>query len=166
MSARFRLPTGALTTAILTAACAGAGSSADSTRTGQEVIETAQAYAQMTREATLQTPPPPTITPTATEILFTSTPTVTSTPSEAIATSDYNAFVREGPDESFPDIDLFLQGQTARITGRYENLVNGTWWYIERLEGGKDGWVWGGAVTVAGDVEGIPHLTSPPTPSP
>jgi hypothetical protein len=166
MSTSPRLFLVALLLSVLGAACRGERTASTPTRTSQEVIETAQANAERTREATLQTPPPATITPTATEILYTSTPSSTPTPSEAVATSDYNAYVREGPDESFNDIDLFLQGQEAKITGRYENLVNGTWWYIERLEGGKDGWVWGGAVTVAGDIEGIPYLISPPTSTP
>jgi hypothetical protein len=166
MSTSLRLFSVCLIFSVLGVACGGRGLSGTPTRTSEEVIETAQAYAEQTREATRQTPLPPTITPTATEILFTATPTTTPTPSEAIATSDYNAYVREGPDESFQDIDLFLQGQKAKITGRYDNLVNGTWWYIERMEGGKDGWVWGGAVTVAGDAEGIPYLLAPATPTP
>lgn len=167
MSTSLRLILVAISLSVFGAACGRDSPTGTPTRTSQEVIETAQAYAEQTREATRQTPPPPTVTPTPTEVLFTATPTATPTPSEAIAISDYNVYVREGPDESFNDIDLFLQGQQARITGRYENLVNGTWWYIERLEGGgKDGWVWSGAVTVSGDVEGIPYLLSPPTPTP
>lgn len=133
---------------------------------GAIVIETASAKAELTRQATLQTPPPTPITPSPTEPLVTDTPipTETPTPSVPVAQADYNAYVRTGPDESFESIDFFLQGQTAEVVGRYTNEATGTWWYIQRIDAGKDGWVWGGAVTLSGDENTIPFIDPPEFP--
>jgi hypothetical protein len=65
--------------------------------------------------------------------------------------------VRSGPDETYANIDFLLQGQH----GIYENESSGTWWYIDRIEEGKDGWIWSGAVTVSGNVIGVPVLEAP-----
>jgi hypothetical protein len=86
---------------------------------------------------------------------------MTPTPGRAIVTADYNAYVRSGPDEEYANIDFLLDGQSGYIVGRYENEVTGTWWLIERIEEGKDGWVWSGAVTTSGDTIGIPLLEAP-----
>lgn len=145
-------------------ACGGNGQpSADA---GEVVIETAQAKAELTRVATMQTPPPTPITPSPTVPLVTDTPvpTATATPGVPIANADYNAYVRSGPDESFPDIDFFLQGQTAEVTGRYDNEATGTWWYIQRIDEGRDGWVWSGAVTISGNEAAVPYLDPPAFP--
>lgn len=134
------------------------------TRSGEAVISTAQAYAEQTRQATLQTQPPTPITSSTTSSLETPTPKLSNTPEVPIVIANYNAFVRDGPDKEFDSIDFFLEGQTAEIVGRFENLVTGTWWYIDRIGDGKDGWVWGGAVTLSGNADGVPVLESPPTP--
>ncbi|NOR89541.1 MAG: hypothetical protein GQ524_04735, partial [Anaerolineales bacterium] len=57
--------------------------------------------------------------------------------------------------------DFFLEGQRAFVVGRFESETNGTWWYIRRIDVGKDGWIWSGAVTLTGDVSGIPILEAP-----
>jgi hypothetical protein len=134
------------------------------TRSGEEVLATAYAAAEATKIVTVQTLPATPVTPSATVVTSTPTPSATATPDVPIATSDYNAFVREGPDESFPDIDFFLQGQRAEIIGRYDNLTTGTWYYIHRLDAGRDGWVWSGAVTVVGNLDSVPYFESPPLP--
>lgn len=136
----------------------------DPTRTSGEVIGTAQARAEATRQATFQTPPPTPVTPSPTAPLVTLTPTITltPTPSQPTVTADFNAFVRSGPDESYENIDFLLEGQSGVVIARYENEVNGTWYQIERIEQGRDGWVWSGAVTLAGDASGVPVITQLP----
>jgi hypothetical protein len=70
--------------------------------------------------------------------------------------------VRSGPDETYESIDFLLQGQRAAILGMFENELTGTWWYVDRIDEGKDGWVWSGAVTVSGDLFSVPVLEAPP----
>lgn len=143
-----------------------ASTEGDPTEQGAIVIETAVAKAEQTRQATMQTPPPTPVTPSPTVPRVTATPipTETPTPSSPIARAEYNAYVRSGPDESFENIDFFLEGQTAEIAGRYTNEETGTWWFIQRIDTGKDGWVWSGAVSVSGDENSIPFLDPPPFP--
>ncbi|MBN2555160.1 MAG: SH3 domain-containing protein [Anaerolineales bacterium] len=144
------------------------GSADQTVADGSEaVIATAQAKAELTREATRQTPPPTPVTPSPTVPLITDTPfpSLTPTPSVPIVIADYNAYVRTGPDESFESIDFFLQGQTAEVIGRYENETTGTWWSVRRIEAGRDGWVWSGAVTFAGDENVVPFIDPPPFPA-
>lgn len=136
------------------------------TRSGEEVISTAKAYAELTREATALTPPPTPIPPSPTATLPTPTLEPTETLGPPVATAKYNANVRDGPDEAYNRIGIFYEGQTAEITGRYNNLVSGTWWYIQRNGEGKDGWVWDVAVTLSGDIDSVPFRDAPPTPTP
>ena len=145
--------------------CAPSGNEpGDPTRTSGEVIGTAQARAEATRKATFQTPPPTPVTPSPTAPLVTLTPTitVTPTPSQPTVTAEFNAFVRSGPDESYENIDFLLDGQSGVVIARYENEANGTWYLIERIEEGRDGWVWSGAVTLAGDASGVQLVTQLP----
>ena len=148
---------------LLVGAC-GAATDVSSTRSSESVIATAYANAELTKQATFQTPPPTPVTPSPTLPLESPTPamTVTPTPGQPVVTADYNAYVRPGPDESYGSLDFFLEGQRAFVVGRYESEVNGTWWYIRRIDEGKDGWVWSGAVTLTGDASGIPILEPPP----
>jgi hypothetical protein len=139
---------------------------ATATISGDDVIKTAEAIAEATRNAETPTPSEPPPSPTPTEILETATPEATATPLSPIVSADYNANVRSGPDEVFPVIDLFYEGDQANVAGRYQNAANGTWWFIRRIGAGRDGWVWGGAVTLSGDAGQVPYLESPPTPEP
>jgi hypothetical protein len=95
-------------------------------------------------------------------VTFTPTVTLTPTPSQPTVIADYNAFVRSGPDETYENIDFLLEGQRGVVVARYENEVNGTWYLIERIEQGKDGWIWSGAVTLAGDAAGVNIVTELP----
>jgi uncharacterized protein YraI len=130
-----------------------------------EVLSTAQAIADQTRQATTPTATPQPIPPTATEPLESLTPTATATGTAPVVTADYNANVRSGPGENYPIIDVFLEGETASVVGRYDDLTSGTWWAIHRLAQGLDGWVWAGAVTFSGDESTVPFLEPPPTPT-
>jgi hypothetical protein len=134
------------------------------TRTSSEVLATAQARAELTREATFQTPPPTPITPSPTAPLVTLTPTTTPTPtpSQPTVTADYNANIRSGPDATYENIDFLLENQQGVIVSLYENETNGTWYFIEHIDQGRDGWIWSGAVTVSGDLSGVNVITELP----
>ncbi|NIS79462.1 MAG: hypothetical protein GTO14_04455 [Anaerolineales bacterium] len=96
----------------------------------------------------------------------TETPTPSPTSGPPFVTANYNARVRVGPDETYSFIDIFLEGQRGRVVGRYENPDYNppTWWYIRRIGEGKDGWIWGGAVTLSGDASQVPVFQVSPTP--
>lgn len=134
------------------------------TISSDDVLKTAEAIAEATRNAATPTPSEIPASSTPTEILETATPEATATPLSPIVRADYNANVRSGPDEVFPIIDIFFEGTEADVVGRYQNAANGTWWSIHRVGGGRDGWVWGGAVTLSGEAGRVPFLESPPTP--
>lgn len=142
-------------------------SSAPATRSPEQVLASAQAAAELTLQVTQLTPEPsPTVSATPEADTPTSEPTATPTIDRIIAVADYNAFVREGPDESFTDIDFFLEGQQAEVVGRFENPVSGAWFLIRRIDAGRDGWVWSGAVTLNADPANVPEVEAPATPEP
>jgi uncharacterized protein YraI len=76
-----------------------------------------------------------------------------------VVTANYPVKVRSGPGEEYEEVDLFLTGQMARVVGRYDATSIGTWYLLQRIDVGKDGWVWSGAVTLAGDPALIPVVT-------
>lgn len=145
---------------------AGSGPTATPTLSSADVMKTAEAIAQATRDAATATLSPTPVTPTATVPEVTNTPAATSTPSTPTVRANYNAYIRSGPDEAFDYIDFLLEGKRAQVQGRYENATNGTWWYIQPEGEGLAGWIWGGAVTFSGNQAGVPQLESPPTPTP
>jgi hypothetical protein len=79
-----------------------------------------------------------------------------------MVTSNYNAYVRVSPSEDQAHLGFFLQDQVAVVVGKFENSISGTWWLIRRVDVGKDGWVWGGAVTFVGDESVVPLIESMP----
>ena len=153
-----RLAFVAILSILFLGACGSPSNPSGDDRSSDEVLGTAQARAEATRQATFQTPPPTPIpsSPTVPLITDTPVPTLTPTPDRPVAIADFNAYVRSGPDENSENIDFLLQGQRGFIIGRFENEVTGTWWYLERIDEGKNGWVWSGAVTTSGEVLGIP----------
>jgi len=153
--------------ALASAFAAGCGlgrAPATPTISSDDVLRTAQAYAEATRRAVTATPSETPVPPTATIPPATYTPSPTATPSFPVVTAKYNVAVRSGPGEEYPVIDLFLQGQTAQAAGRIDDTPIGTWWLIIRIGQGLNGWVWSGATDFAGDETTIPVLTPPPTP--
>jgi hypothetical protein len=138
-------------------------SAGEPTRSSEDVLRTAEAIAENTRQAVTPThtytpiPPSPTIPPA------TATPILTATPSVPTVHPVYNANVRSGPDETYGIIDFFLEGQEAEVIGRYDHPTMGTWWYIKRIGQGLNGWVWNGAVILSGNPAGIPYFEPPPT---
>jgi len=144
--------------AIILIGCSGGGGALGPTRSSEDVLETAKAVAEITRHATFQTPPPTPVTPSPTSPPLTETPAPTDTPLSAtpMVSANYNAYVRVSPGEDKGHVGFFLQDQNAVVIGRFENSISGTWWLIQRLEGGDDGWIWGGAVTFVGDESVVP----------
>jgi uncharacterized protein YgiM (DUF1202 family) len=134
-----------------------------STQSSEGVISTAKAYAELTLQATFQTPPP---TPSPTISLDTPTSIPTATPDIPIVTAIIGANVRSGPSEEYSIIDLLFEGDTAEVVGRYDNIYYEpeTWWLIKRIGEGKDGWIWSGVVSISGDVDEVPILIPPPIP--
>ena len=151
----------ALALAAALAGCGG-GAAGEQDLSSEGAIATAQAAAAQTRAAFTPTEPPTPVPPTPTPVLETATPTVTATPDAPIVTASYHAYVRAGPGADFEAIDFFLEGQRAEVIGRFENPVDGTWWYVRRIEVGRDGWVWSGAVTLGGDAGRVPAFATPP----
>ncbi len=150
------------------AACRGGASSGTSTPSPEQVIATAEAIAELTRSAVTPTSTRPAWTATPEPPTATATLAATETPETPIVTALFNAYVRSGPDDAHPHVDFILQGQTAEILGQYNNFSSetsaGTWWQIRRIGGGLDGWVYGGAVSVAGNTNFVPALDLVPTP--
>jgi hypothetical protein len=155
----------ALLAMALLAACQ-AGAAETPTLTSEDVLSTAQAIAQLTRNAptATATTAPETATPSVPPP--TEAPTATSTPDFPAATAKYPVSVRSGPGEEYPILDLFLEGQTAQVVGRYDFSPIGTWYLVTRIGSGLDGWVWSGATDVSGDIATVPVLEPPPTPEP
>ena len=149
-------------------ACNFSSQGADTpTPSSEQVLQTAQAIVQATLDAVTptETMSPPTDTPGPPTETF--TPEPTGTPSIPTAVADYNANIRFGPGEEYEVIDFILAGEAGEIVGRYDDTPIGTWWFIRRFgEAGRDGWVWGGAVTLIGNEAGVPVLEPPPTSTP
>jgi len=134
------------------------------TLSSADVLGTAQAIAALTRSAPTSTPSAVPAVPSPTVPPSTPTPTVTSTPKFPTAAPKYNVSVRSGPGENYPIVDLFLQGQTAEIIGRFDDSPIGTWWRVVRIGPGINGWVWSGAADVVGDTTAVPVLDAPAIP--
>jgi hypothetical protein len=133
-------------------------------RSAEEVLASAQAAAELTRQATYQTPPPTAAPPTGTAPPGTPTPTATNTPAppEVNLSAKYNVYIRSGPGEEFGHVGFFLKSQEGIAVARFEHLISGTWWLIRiPAAGGLEGWVWDGAVDLLGDGSGVPVVENP-----
>jgi len=128
-----------------------------------DVISTARAAAAQTRQAVTPTPSQTPVPPTATAAPETPTATAVPTASGPIVTANETANVRSGPGAEYEWIDFLYQGQSAEVLGQYENAETGTWWYVRRIGGGLDGWVWGQVVTLSGNEALIPFLELSPS---
>jgi hypothetical protein len=149
--------------AALAAMLAGCSLGARGTPTpsADDVIRTAEAMAEQTKQAATPTSSPTPVMPTVTFTPATPTLAVTATPavSGLVVTANYPVSIREGPGEGYAQVDLFLTGQMAVVIGRFDDTPIGTWYLVQRVEVGKDGWVWSGAVTLVGDPALIPVVT-------
>ena len=154
------LTIGLIGLALALGACSGARGGTP-TPSAEDVIRTAEAMAEQTRQAVTATPSPTPATPTAAFTPATPTIAVTATPavSGPVVTASDPAYVRSGPGEEYEQVDLLLAGQMARVVGRFDDTPIGTWYLLQRIDVGKDGWVWSGAVTLTGDPATIPVVT-------
>lgn len=146
--------------ALLAAGCNGGQSSqTEDPLTGEDVIRTAEAIAAATLSAATPTNTRMPAIPTDTETPITDTPEPSATPSVPLAVANYNANVRSGPGEGYDVIDFFMQGAEAQIVGQYLDDQSMSWLYLERIDEGKDGWVFFGSATIYGDLDTVPFLT-------
>jgi hypothetical protein len=107
-------------------------------------------------------PPTETITPTPTEVQPSVTPIPTEGPPTITASVDTRC--RSGPSPVYPVIGYILVGQQSNVYGR---LGDNSWWYIENpKKPGQFCWAWGETTQVVGNINLIPVLTPPPTPTP
>lgn len=104
------------------------------------------------------TPPLPSETPTSLPPTATITPTFT--PSVPLVTpKDQPVNCRYGPGPEWLAISALKLGVSAEIVGRN---ASSTWWYIkDPLHANAFCWVWSGATTVSGNVDGLPVIPSP-----
>jgi hypothetical protein len=158
MSMRLRWVTVILLGVSLLSGCSGQSSESMEAITAEEVIRTAEAIAAVTLSAATETSTRSPATPTDTPAPSTDTPEPSATPDVPIAVPNYNANVRSGPGEAFEVIDFFLEGQQAQITGQYLDEQGMTWLFLSRIEEGRDGWIFFGAVTIYGNIDAVPFL--------
>jgi hypothetical protein len=152
---------------ISVSACASSRTTTEvASMSSDDVLRTAEAIAELTRTASTATPSPTLVPPSATAVVETPTPEATETPSVPTVEALYNANVRSGPDETYGIIDFFLQGQHAEVIGRFDHPDLGTWWFVDRIGEGLNGWVWSGAVTFSGNPGLVPYFEAPPTETP
>jgi hypothetical protein len=149
---------------LLLAGCnLASGMGVEPTRSADEVLATAKAAAEVTKQATLLTPPPtpipPTLTPTPGEP--TSTPTNTPAPAQVTIIAKYNVYARVLPGEEHGHVGFFFQGEEAEAYGRFEHLISGSWFRIILPDTGTEAWVWNGAVDMIGDSSGLPVVENP-----
>lgn len=110
--------------------------------------------------------PFPTITPAASVTplpLPTLPPTPTAFDPTPRVSTGLSANVRAGDSTGYPIVGDLQPGETARLIGR--SSTGSGWFYIE-LPNGTRGWIAGGIVTVSGDVNSVPFVDPPATPTP
>ncbi len=116
--------------------------------------------------------PSPTVTPTPTSTPSpTDTPTITPTPNltpHAIINSPSGSLnIRGGPGSIYnPPLGTYENGAVVNILGRQYDSNKVVWWLIP-FAGGQNGQGWIYAdFTTAKNVENLPWVTAPPTPTP
>ncbi len=122
-------------------------------------VPTAEAVVSPTVESTAEVTATVAVTVTAT-VTPTGAPTATVAVTLTIAYDGVR--VRGGPGTDYPVIGAAQTGDVFDVTGRN---AEGTWWQVCCLAGGRDGWVFGGLVTLSGDGEQVPVVEVPPPPA-
>ncbi|MDH5506356.1 MAG: SH3 domain-containing protein [Anaerolineae bacterium] len=134
---------------------------AATTTAGVPLTATAEFEQALSQKLTAEAPTPtttPSPTPTATP---TATPTLTATPLPMAEVTSANVYVREGPGTVYYSVTTLSQGAQVQVIGR--NL-DGTWFLIQ-LEDDEQGWIAADAVKFDGEVEALPIVDAPPTPT-
>ena len=107
------------------------------------------------------TQPLPTDTPTQTPIpTDTPPPTLTFTPSVPVASArDVNVNCRLGPGQAWIVLSGLNIGQSSQIIGKNSD---GSWWYIvDPFNSGRNCWVSGSVINMAGNLAIIPVVETP-----
>ena len=126
------------------------------------MISTAQVAAALTRQAATPTPSQTPVPPTGTMPRETATATTAPTTNDTHRHGQRDCQCALWARRDYEWIDFLYQGQSAYVVGRYENAETGTWWYVRRIGGGLDGWVWGQVVALSGSDALIPFLEPSP----
>ena len=84
----------------------------------------------------------------------------TSTPAGVTVTAQGNVNLRQGPGTEYTTVGVLTQGQTVRAYGRN---AGGNWLIVDT--GHVSSWVATWVVAVSGDVNSLPVMSAPPTPT-
>jgi RNA polymerase sigma-70 factor (ECF subfamily) len=117
-----------------------------------------QIQAQATEESAIQSPLPPTATPTL-EVVD-DTPITLGPP---IAVALVNSNCRGGPDGIYDIIGYLLQDEQTPIVGRDAGWF---WWVVERKNLPGTCWIANNLTDELGDTSLVPIMLAPPTPTP
>ena len=101
---------------------------------------------------------PPTLPPTE-------TPIPSSTPTLSPPTADVlvGSHCRAGPSKVFEPVRDFNVGVRVLVDGR---LADSSWWRVKVPDSRKSCWIYVEQIALSGDLNSVPVLTSPPTPTP
>jgi hypothetical protein len=98
----------------------------------------------------------PSLTPTLSPTFF-----LTPLPLQVSVSLETNC--RTGPGAVFPVVGVLHPGETAEVVGISAYKDN---WVIQNPDGAGTCWLWGQYATVSGDINGVPTVQPPPTPTP
>jgi hypothetical protein len=108
--------------------------------------------------------PTSTGTPESTATLsLTPPPTATWTPDWVGLTVEVNTNCRTGPEQVFPSVGSIRVGEVVEVVGR---SPNGDFWIVNNPDMPGTCWVWAQYAAVSGNVEALPVIQPPRTPTP
>ena len=105
------------------------------------------------------------IAATPTNIAPTDTPpaTLTPTPSVLTVTVSQTTNFRTGPSTQYDLLASLNPGQSAQVVGKY---TPANYWIIDTPGSTGTCWLWGQFATTSGNVNSVPEMAQPPTPTP
>ncbi len=114
------------------------------------------------------TPMPAEATPTiglpATEMILPSATFTTAAPGTPMISSTVNTNCRAGPSSTWEIVSGLMVGDTSRVIGR---LYTNNWYLIVDPDDASNScWVWSKTTVIAGDLNQIPIVPMPSTPTP
>lgn len=99
--------------------------------------------------------------PTASPTPSTATPGATASPTIPLVSVSTATNCREGPSTDFAIMASLTPGQSWEVVGK--NTVLNYW--IVKIPGGGQCWLWGQYATVVGNTAGLPEIPAPPLPA-
>jgi uncharacterized protein YgiM (DUF1202 family) len=128
----------------------------------QAAAETDSAAVLQTQEAAArQTDLAHTIQTQTVLAAVTPTPSLTPTPTEVVGTANANFNCRSGPHGNFDLIQVVAKDTSFKVIGKNTDLA--LWFQIEIED--TTCWVSGDLITLAGSLENVPEVASPPIPT-